>query len=257
MEMVVVGIALAGAEEIASSADERQLVCGAPRQPFLDVVGLLSVETVQVRIVVQHRFVVRQSLRLLHQLEGDLFRCMCFGQIDGIDHRVLETRLGVPFLRVEGEADTVAPLMAEGVISCVCVGCPGFKVLAADDVDNPTHGIRAVEGRRGAFHDLDTSDVIEVQTIVVRVVHGLSRQTLTVDEKEHGITTKTAHVERGLLTHGEAELQSWQLLNQHVLNIGGIDDLDVTERDQTGDNRGVLQGLRRMRCRDHDGVQLY
>ena len=65
IEMVVVGIALAGAEEVAAAPYERQTVRSAPRQPFLDVIGLLSVETAQVGVIVEHRLIVWQSLGLL------------------------------------------------------------------------------------------------------------------------------------------------------------------------------------------------
>ena len=71
IEMIVVGVALASTEEIAATADKCQLVCGAPRQPFLHVIGRLSVEAAQVRIVVKHRLVVGQALCLLHQFKGD------------------------------------------------------------------------------------------------------------------------------------------------------------------------------------------
>ena len=257
IEMVVVRVALAGTEEIATAADERQAVCGAPREPLLDIVGLLPVETAQVGVVVEHGLVVGQSLRLLHQLDGNLFGSVGLRQVDGIHRRVLETGLGVPFLRVEREAGPVAPFVPEGIVSCVCVGCPGFKILAADDVDHAAYGIGAIEGRRSTLHNLYAPDVVEVHAAVVDVVHRLACHPLAVDEEEDGIAAEAAHVERCLLSHGEAELQSGHLLYQHVLDIGGIGNLDVVKRDQTGDDRGILQGLRRMRGRDHDRIQLH
>ena len=72
IEMVVVGIALTGTEEIATTPDERQMVCSAPRESLLDIIGFLSVETAQVGVVVEHTLIVRQTLCLLHQLDGNL-----------------------------------------------------------------------------------------------------------------------------------------------------------------------------------------
>ena len=54
VEMIIVRVAFAGAEEIAAPASECQMVCGAPYQPFLDVVGLLAVEAAQVGIVIEY-----------------------------------------------------------------------------------------------------------------------------------------------------------------------------------------------------------
>ena len=93
VEMVVVGVALTGSEEVASPARKRQPVGGAPYQPLLHVVGLLAVEAAQVGVVFQHRLVVRQPLRLLHQFDGYLLGGVRFRQIDGVDHRMLETGL--------------------------------------------------------------------------------------------------------------------------------------------------------------------
>ena len=117
IEMIVVGVALAGTEEVTATTRECQLVSGAPRQSFLHIVGRLPIKAAQVRIVVQHRLVVRQALCLLHQFEGNLLGGVGLWQINGIDLRVLETGLGVPFLRVKRETGSVTPLMAEGVIA--------------------------------------------------------------------------------------------------------------------------------------------
>ena len=132
---------------------------------------------------------------LLHQFDGDLLRGVCLGQVDRINRRVLETRLGVPFLRVERETGTVTPFISEGVEAGVDIRRPGFQILAADDVDHPSYGIGAIESRRGSFHNLYAPYVVEIQTVVVRVVHGLSSQAFTIDKEEHGIAAKTAHVE--------------------------------------------------------------
>ena len=51
IEMIVVRVALTGAEEIAAAAYERQLVGGTPRQSFLHVVGFLPIQTADVRVV--------------------------------------------------------------------------------------------------------------------------------------------------------------------------------------------------------------
>ena len=40
----------------------------------------------------------------------------------------------------------MAPFVAEIAVACVDIGRPGLDVLATDDVDDATHGIRAVEG---------------------------------------------------------------------------------------------------------------
>ena len=256
IEVVVVGVTLAGAEEVAAAADERQTVCRAPRQTLLRVVGCLSVEAAQVRVVRQHRFVVGQALRLLQQFKGYLLRRVRLRQVYGVDRRMLETGLRVPFPSVEREAGAVSPFVTEGVVARVDVGRPGFQVLAADDVHHPTHGIRAVEGRRSAFDDFDASDVVEVQAAVVGIVHCLASQALAVDEKEHGIAAEAAHVERCLLAHGKAELQSGKLLCQQILNVGSVGNLDVVERYQSGDDGGIFQRLGRMGGRHHDRLQL-
>ena len=170
---------------------------------------------------------------------------------------MLETGLRVPFLRIKREAGPVTPLVAESIISCICVGGPWFEVLTADDVHYSTHGIRAVESRRSTFHDLNTTYVVEVQTVVVYVVHRLTRHTFAIHEEEHGITPEATHIERCLLTHGEAELQSGHLLREHILDIGGIDHLDVAEGDESRHHRGVLQGLRGIGSCDHNRIQLH
>ena len=72
IEMIVVGVALAGAEEVAATTCQGQLVGGAESQPFLDVVSLLPIEAAEVGVVDQHRFVVGQALHLLHQFQGYL-----------------------------------------------------------------------------------------------------------------------------------------------------------------------------------------
>ena len=59
VEMIVVSVAFAGAEEIASPPYQRQLVVSTPCESFLDVVSLLSIETAQVGVVIQYGFVIR------------------------------------------------------------------------------------------------------------------------------------------------------------------------------------------------------
>ena len=88
--------------------------------------------------------------------------------------------------------------------------------------------------------------MVEVQAVIVRIVHRFTRQALTVHQEEHGITTEAAHVEGRLLTHGKAELQSGNLLDQQILDVRGIGDFNVMERNQTCHYRSILQGLRRM-----------
>ena len=193
--MVVVGIALTGAEEIAAPPSDCQLVGGMPCQPFLHVVGLLPVETAQVRVVCQHRFVVGQALHLLHQFQGDLLGRVGLRQVDRVNRGMLETGLGVPFRRVEREAGTASPFMSEGAVAGTCVGCPRFEILPTDDVHHTTYGVRTVECRRSTFHNLDATDVVEIHPVVVYVVHRLSGHPLTVDEEEYGIAAETAHVE--------------------------------------------------------------
>ena len=144
--MIVVGVALAGAEKIAAPSDECQLVRGAPRQPLLDIVGFLSVKPAEVGVIVEHALIVRHALHLLHQFDGNLFRRVWPGQVYRVNHSMLETGLRVPFLRVEREAGTVAPLVAKSIKACVCVSRPRFEVLTADDVHHATYGIRPVEG---------------------------------------------------------------------------------------------------------------
>ena len=58
VEMIVVSVAFAGAEEIASPPYQRQLVGSTPCESFLDVVGLLSIETAQVGVIIQYGLVV-------------------------------------------------------------------------------------------------------------------------------------------------------------------------------------------------------
>ena len=71
------------------------------------------------------------------------------------------------------------------------------------------------------------------------------------------LATESAHVERCFLTHGKAELKTRDLLYQHVLDIGGICDLNVVERDKTGDHWRIFQRLRRMGGSNHDRLELY
>ena len=133
--------------------------------------------------------------------------------------------------------------MAKGVVAGVRVGGPRLQILAADDVDYAAYGIRAIECRRGAFHYLDAAHVVEVHAVVVRVVHRLARHALAIDEEEDGVAAETTHVERCLLAHGEAELQSGNLLRQHVLDVGSISDLDVVEADESRHDGCIFQGL--------------
>ena len=107
---------------------------------------------------------------------------------------MLETGLGVPLLRIKRETGSVAPFMSEGVIARIDIGSPGLQVLAADDVDHASYGIGAIEGRRSTLHNLDTSYMVEVQSVVIDIVHRLACHTLAIDKEEHGIATKTTHV---------------------------------------------------------------
>ena len=136
--------------------------------------------------------------------------------------------------------------MTEGVVTGVHIDRPRSQVLLTDEVDDTTDGIGAIERRRRTFHNLDTSYMVEVQAVIVRIVHRLTRQAFPIYQEEDGITAEAAHVEGGLLTHGKAELQSGNLLDQQILDIRSIGDFDVMERDQTCHHRGILQGLRRM-----------
>ena len=113
--MIVMGIALAGTEEIGTSSCQCQLISRAPYQSFLYVIGLLSIQTTQVGVIRQDRFIVRQALCLLHQLDCNLLWRVRLGKIDRVNPCMLEARLGVPLPRVERKAGTVAPFMAEGV----------------------------------------------------------------------------------------------------------------------------------------------
>ena len=101
VEMIVVGVALTGAEEIAAAARQREMVGGTPRQSFFHVVGLLAIEATEVRVVLKNRLIVRQALCLLHQFDGDLLCGMCLRQINGINAGVLEARLRIPFRVIE------------------------------------------------------------------------------------------------------------------------------------------------------------
>ena len=256
VEVIVVGVALAGAEEVAATSRHGQPVGGTPDEPLLQVVGLLSIEAAQVGVVVEHRLVVRQSLRLLHELEGNLLGRVRLGQVDGVGLGVLETRLRVPLPVVEREAGSVAPFMPEGAVARMDIGRPRLEVLAADDVDDSPYGIRAVESRRGPLHDLYAPGVLKTHAAVVDVVHGLACHALAIDEEEHGIAAEAAHVERCLLAHGESELQPGKLLDEQVLNVGGIGNPEVVGRDEPCHHRGILQRLGGVRGRHHDRLQL-
>ena len=196
-------------------------------------------------------------MHLLHQLSGYLLGRVGLGQIDGIDLGVLEAGQRVPLPGVEREAGSIAPFVAEGVEARVDIGCPGVNVLTADDVDHTTDGIRAIEGRRGTLYNLDAPHVVEVHAGVVDIVHGLTSHAFAINEEEHGVAAKAAHVEGCLLGHGKSELQSGNLLREHVLDIGGIGNLDVVEGDQSRDDWRILQGLWRVGSSDHNRVQLY
>ena len=257
VEVIVVRIALAGAEEVAATASHRQPVGGTPDEPLLQVIGLLSIEPAQVGVVVQHRFIIRQSLRLLHQFDGNLLGRVRLRQVDGIDLGVLETRLRVPLPVVEGEAGSVAPFMPEGAVARMSICRPRLEVFAADDVDDTSDGIRAVECRRGPLHNLYAPGIFKAHAAVVDVVHRLASHALAIDEEEDGIAAEAAHVERCLLAHGESELQPGKLLNEHILNVGGIGNLDVVKRDESRHHRGILQRLRGVRGRHHNGLQFH
>ena len=136
--------------------------------------------------------------------------------------------------------------MPEGVVTGIYIDRPWGQVLLTDDVDHATDGIGAIEGRRCPFHNLDTSYMVEVQAVIVSVVHRLTRQAFAVHQEEDSITTEAAHVECGLLTHGKAELQTRNFLCQQLLNISCIRDLDVMACNQTCHHRSILQRLRRM-----------
>ena len=117
IEMIVVRVALTGAEEIAAAAYERQLVGGTPRQSFLHVVGFLPIQTADVRVVAKNCLVVGQSLRLLHQLNGYFLGRVRLGQTDGVNFGMLEAGLGIPFRRVEREVGPMAPFVTEGIVA--------------------------------------------------------------------------------------------------------------------------------------------
>ena len=101
VEMIVVGVALTGAEEIAAAPRQCEVVGGTPRQSFFHVVSFLTIEATEVGVVLKNRLVVRQALCLLHQFDGNLLCGMCLRQINGIDAGVLEARLRVPFRVIE------------------------------------------------------------------------------------------------------------------------------------------------------------
>ena len=182
---------------------------------------------------------------------------MCLRQVDGINAGVLEARLRVPFRVIKRETGTVAPFVAEGVEARVSTGRPRLQILTADDIHHATHGIRTIESRRSTFHNLDAPDVFEIHAIVVDVIHRLTCHAFTVDQKENGISTEATHVERRLLAHGQAELQSRNLLRKHVLNVGGIGNLDVMGCDEARDHGCILQCLWRMRCRHDNRIQFH
>ena len=115
VEMIVVGVSLTGAEEIAAAARQREMVCGTQRQSFFHVVSFLAIEATEVGVVLKNRLVVRQALCLLHQFDSNLFCGMRLRQVNGINAGVLETRLRVPFRVIKRETGTVAPFVAEGV----------------------------------------------------------------------------------------------------------------------------------------------
>ena len=147
--------------------------------------------------------------------------------------------------------------MPEGIVARVDAGGPRFQILPADDIDHSTDGIRAIKSRRGPFHNLYAPHVVEVHTAVVDVVHGLSCHSFAIDEEEHGIPSEATHVERRLLRHGQAEFQSGNLLCEHVLNVGGIGNLNVMKGNETRHHRCIFQGLGRMRCCHHHRLELY
>ena len=135
--------------------------------------------------------------------------------------------------------------------------CPRLQILTADDIHHTAHGIRAVESRRSTFHNLDAPDVFEIHTVVVDVIHRLTCHAFAIDQEENGISTKATHVERRLLAHRQAELQSRNLLREHVLDVGGIGNLDVMGRDEARDHGCILQCLWRMRCRHDNWIQFH
>ena len=140
----------------------------------------------------------------------------------------------------------MAPFISERIEARVHVGRPGLPIFPADDVDHPAYSIGAIEGRRGSLHNLDTAYVVEIHAVVVDIVHGLACHPLSVDQEEDSIAAESAHIERSLLPHSKTELQSRQLLDEHVLDIGGIGYSDVMESDESGDHGSVLQRFRRV-----------
>ena len=59
-----------------------------------------------------------------------------------------------------------------------------------DNVDHAAHGLRSVEGRRGALHDLDPLHIVRVQAVIVHIVTRLARHAFAVDQKEDVLTAE-------------------------------------------------------------------
>ena len=149
----------------------------------------------------------------------------------------------------------MAPLLVEVVVASVDIGSPRLAIFTGDDIDDSGYSIGAIERRSSTLHNLDTPHIIQVQTTVVYIIHGFTSQSLAIYEKEHGVSTKTIHIERSLLIHGIAEFQTRHLLGEEVLNIGSIGNLDIIGGNQTGYHRSILQRLRSSGCGNHHLIE--
>ena len=223
--MIIIVAALADTIEITATTYQLHLVRELVGKTLLHIEGLSTIDMEDVGFCIERTG------------ELNLIRC-----------GALDAGLRIPFSGIEAEASTVAPLLVEVVVAGIDIGSPRFAVFTGDDVDNSSYGIGAIERRSCTLYYLDTSYIIQVQTTIIYIIHGFASQSLAIYEEEHGVSTETIHIERSLLIHGIAELQTRHLLGEEVLDIGSICYLDIIDGNQTGYHRSILQSLRSSGC---------
>ena len=156
-------------------------------------------------------------------------------------------------LRADRPAVTLFVVTA---VIAVHIHFEGFGRFLRNDVDNSSDCTRTVQGRGGAFHDLDPFDMVGVEAVVIHVVERFARHTFAIDQEKHIFATHPLHVDSDLSVHLAGELHTRQFRRQQILHGDGIEFLYVGSGDYTSDDGSVFQQLRRAGSRNGYFIQV-
>ena len=84
-----------------------------------------------------------------------------------------------------------------GVIQVIGAQLQRLLSILGDDIDHPSQGIGAIEGRRGALDDFDALDILQVNAIIVNIIKGLPGHTLPIHKEEHIFAPEAHHIDIG------------------------------------------------------------